>query len=132
MQAVRDRKGGMENGSKLGPDWVPVCSESDLVIGSGVCAKLQGEQVALFRPSADEEVLAIANYDPIGKANVLSRGIIGSLGERLVVASPLYKQHFDLHSGECLEQPELGLKTWRARLEGGTVWLQTEASGPQH
>jgi len=51
---------------------------------------------------------------------VLSRGIIGSIGERLVVASPLYKQHFCLKTGECLEQ-EVKVKTYPARIHEGQV-----------
>ena len=84
-------------------DWTNICSLEDLVPDTGVCALVEGKQVAIFRFGDDETVYAISNYDPFGKANVLSRGILGSIGERPVVASPLYKQHFDLTSGECLE-----------------------------
>ena len=59
-----------------------------------------------------EQVFAVSNFDPFGKANVLSRGIIGSIGEQLVVASPLYKQHFDLQTGACLEDDSVSLKTF--------------------
>ena len=34
-------------------------------------------------------VFAIDNVDPVSQAAVMSRGLIGSLGERVVVASPL-------------------------------------------
>ena len=55
---------------------------------------------------AAPRVFAIDNIDPNAGASVLSRGLVGSLGERIVVASPIYKQHFDLATGECLEAPE--------------------------
>jgi nitrite reductase (NADH) small subunit len=110
--------------------WVSVCNEDDLVTGSGVCALLeyQGkkEQVALFRESAGGPVYALANHDPLGDANVLSRGIIGSLGDRLVVASPLYKQHFCLQSGQCLEDESVTIKNWPARISGGKVQLAVQ------
>src|SRR5690606_33685728 len=98
----------------MSEEWISVCNEDDLVIGSGVCALLEAdgksEQVALFRETRDGPVYAISNYDPLGDANVLSRGIIGSLGNRLVVASPLYKQHFCLESGQCLEDENVSVK----------------------
>jgi nitrite reductase (NADH) small subunit len=71
-------------------------------------------------------VYALSNYDPIGAANVLSRGIIGSLGERLVVASPLYKQHFCLQTGQCLEDENVSVPIWPVRLHDGKVQLRTE------
>jgi nitrite reductase (NADH) small subunit len=54
---------------------------------------------------------------------VLSRGLLGNLGERIVVASPIYKHHFDLQTGECLEVPEHSVPTWPARIDGGKVWV---------
>src|SRR5690606_34794250 len=101
-----------------------VCAEADLVKDSGVCALVKGEQVALFRDTLDSAVYAIANYDPFGKANVLSRGIIGSLGGRVVVASPLYKQHFCLTTGQCLEDDKVRLRVWPVKLENGRVYLR--------
>ncbi len=56
--------------------------------------------------SAPTSFFAIDNVDPKSGASVLSRGLLGSLGDRVVVASPLYKNHFDLRTGECLEAPE--------------------------
>jgi nitrite reductase (NADH) small subunit len=109
--------------------WTSVCNEADLVVGSGVCALLESggraEQVALFRETRDGPVYAIGNYDPIGDANVLSRGIIGSIGARIVVASPLYKQHYCLESGQCLEDQAVRVKAWPARIDAGKVLLRT-------
>jgi nitrite reductase (NADH) small subunit len=108
--------------------WITVCSESDLVCGSGVCALVhtgtKAEQVALFRESANGPVYALSNYDPVGEANVLSRGIIGSLGDKLVVASPLYKQHYCLDDGQCIEDPAVKIPAWKARVIDGQVQIQ--------
>ncbi|MES3008245.1 MAG: nitrite reductase small subunit NirD [Pseudomonadota bacterium] len=108
--------------------WINLCKEDDLVPGSGVCALLEqaggAEQVALFQESPQGPVYALSNYDPLGDAYVLSRGIIGSVGERLVVASPLYKQHFCLQSGQCLEDDTVSVKAWPARIASGTVQIQ--------
>ena len=101
-----------------------LCQESDLIENSGVCALVNGEQVALFYlPQTEEKVFAISNWDPIGKANVLSRGIVGDLGGNIVVASPLYKQHFDLKTGSCLEDEEATVKTFGVTLNDGKVLL---------
>ncbi|MBS6363358.1 nitrite reductase (NAD(P)H) small subunit, partial [Burkholderia sp.] len=61
--------------------------------------------------------------DPASQAAVMSRGLIGNLGERIVVASPLYKHHFDLRTGECLEMPERSVSTYPSRVEDGFVWV---------
>lgn len=105
-------------------DWINICDETDLVAGTGLCALLGDDQVAVFKTRKDKAVYAIGNYDPIGKANVLSRGIVGSLGEELVVASPLYKQHFNLATGQCLEDSEVSVKSYPARIEGGKIQLK--------
>jgi nitrite reductase (NADH) small subunit len=69
------------------------------------------------------ELFAVSNFDPFGKANVISRGITGSVGDSLVVASPLYKQHFNLRTGECLEDNSKALKTYQIRVDAGQVQL---------
>lgn len=102
-------------------NWTSVCPLTDLTPDTGVCALVGGKQVAVFRYGAGETVYAISNYDPFGKANVLSRGIVGSIGERPVVASPLYKQHFDLSSGECLEDADKAIESFAVRIENGVV-----------
>ncbi|WP_373018048.1 nitrite reductase small subunit NirD [Thiomicrorhabdus sp.] len=101
-----------------------VCSLNELVANSGVAALVKGRQIALFY--LDDQVYALDNYDPAGKAYVLSRGMIGNLGEALVVASPLYKDHFNLQTGQCLEKPELSVEVFDAKIEDGDVWVSVE------
>ena len=107
-------------------DWVPICRLKDIVPNTGVCALVHGRQVAVFR-LADDRVFAIDALDPFSKANVLSRGIVGDLKGEVVVASPVYKQHFSLKSGQCLEDEAVKLGVHPVRLEGHTVWV---AAGP--
>jgi len=104
--------------------WTNVCPADDILPDTGVCALVAGRHVAVFRvKSADhsDRFFAIDNVDPKSGASVLSRGLVGSLGDRIVVASPLYKQHIDLQSGECIEQPELSVSAHAVRTEGGLV-----------
>jgi nitrite reductase (NADH) small subunit len=105
-------------------NWTVICRVDEIVPDTGVCALLNGRQVAVFRVGdAEPRVFAIDNYDPISQAAVLSRGLVGSIGERIVVASPIYKQHFDLQSGECLEAPVHSVASYPARIDGGQVWV---------
>ena len=104
--------------------WRALCNRRDLVANSGVVAWLDGEQGALFHlPETEtgEQVFAIANKDPKSGANVIGRGILGQLKGDLVIASPLYKQHFRLADGSCLEYPEQQLQVWPVRLNGDAV-----------
>jgi nitrite reductase (NADH) small subunit len=101
---------------------MPVCATRDIVPDTGVCALVEGRHVAVFRLGEDR-FYAIDNVDPRCGASVLARGLVGSLGERVVVASPIYKHHFDLQTGECLEAPENSVPTWPARIEAGKVWV---------
>ena len=85
-------------------------------------ALLEGQQVALFYlPESEQQVFAIGNCDPKSGANVIGRGIVGHLQGELVIASPLYKQHYRLRDGSCLEYPELNLPVWPVRLNGAVV-----------
>ena len=114
--------------------WRALCSRSDLVANSGVVAWHEGAQVALFHlpHSADgEQVFAIDNRDPKSGANVIGRGIVGQLKGELVIASPLYKQHFRLADGSCLEYPEQQLRVWPVRLNGDAVEIGLEDSAQQ-
>src|SRR5438132_14095780 len=83
--------------------WTDGCSVDDRVLDRGVCALVNGWQVALFRTAPDGELFALSNYDPFSGAYVLSRGIVGSKGDTVKVASPVYKQSFDLRTGQCLD-----------------------------
>jgi nitrite reductase (NADH) small subunit len=104
--------------------WTPVCPLDRIVPDTGVAALLNGRQVAVFRVGTeDPRLFAIDNYDPNSDAAVLSRGLIGSIGDRIVVASPIYKQHFDLQTGECMEAPHNSVASYPVRVEDGQVWV---------
>lgn len=101
--------------------WIDVCALEDLVPGRGACALVGPYQVALFRAPADGALYALSNYDPFSRAYVLSRGIVGSKGETPKLASPVYKQSFDLRTGTCLDDPSVVLMTFPVRAVDGRV-----------
>jgi|TARA_B110000116_G_C16764271_1_gene550000 nitrite reductase (NADH) small subunit len=106
--------------------WRTICAAADLVKDSGISALLANEagneeQIAIFHiPHSEEKIYAVGNYDPIGKANVLYRGIVGSIDDEPVVASPLYKQHFSLKTGQCLQE-EQSISVYPIRIENEQV-----------
>jgi len=102
------------------PLWLPVCGIADILPGTGVCALLGSKHIAVFRVG-DDQLFALDNVDPRSGASVLSRGLTGNLGDHLVVASPLYKNHFDLRTGECLESPEHSVRTYPVQVRDGLV-----------
>jgi nitrite reductase (NADH) small subunit len=99
---------------------VRICALEDIVPNAGVAALLDGEQVAIFRLD-DDSVYVIGNHDPFSGANVLSRGIVGDVKGELVVASPVFKQHFSLLSGRCLEDASVSVPVYRALVEKADV-----------
>ncbi|WP_353979613.1 nitrite reductase (NAD(P)H) small subunit family protein [Salinicola endophyticus] len=131
------------------PHCARLCTRADLVAHSGVVAWHAGHQIAIFylpaRPDAADSrsrqpedtadrsrqpedaagdcLYAVDNRDPFSGANVIGRGIIGELQGERVIASPLYKQHFRLRDGVCLEDPEQRLQTWPVALRGDDVVL---------
>ena len=101
--------------------WTAVCAATDILPDTGVCALVDGVHVAIFSVGREQALYAIDNVDPKAGASVLARGLVGNLGERIVVASPLYKNHFDLSTGECLEAPEQSVRAHAVRVQDGRV-----------
>ena len=104
-------------------NWNFICTLDDIIPYSGVAALVDGKQIAVFR--VGDEVFALDNFDPESGANVLSRGLVGDLKGELVVASPIYKHHYNLTSGKCLEAPESSIQAYPAKIEDSRVWVRT-------
>ena len=101
--------------------WQTVCHIDDLVYGSGIAALINGKQVALFYIPENDAVYAIDNHCPFSDANVIARGIVGDLKGKVVVASPLYKQHFCLQTGVCLEDETVKLSVFETKREDNKI-----------
>jgi nitrite reductase (NADH) small subunit len=100
--------------------YTPICTMSRLTADRGVAALVEGTPIALFLLGTGE-LAAIDNIDPISGANVLSRGIVGDVFGTPTVASPLYKQRFDLRTGQCLDADGVAVNVHDARVCDGTV-----------
>lgn len=118
--------------------WQKICTKADLVAFSGVAAWFETAsgpaQVAIFYlpvdpnatmlPGRATELYALDHFDPFSKVNVIARGIVGDIKGAAVVASPIYKQHFRLTDGQCLEDENVALRTWPIAFKGDAVWIE--------
>jgi nitrite reductase (NADH) small subunit len=99
--------------------YVDVCALEEIVPETGVCALVKGRQIAVVR--AGDEVFAVDNFDPFARAFVISRGIVGDHRGAPKIASPIYKQSFDLRTGQCIDDPGVRLTVYAARVRDGRV-----------
>lgn len=109
--------------------WTPVCRLDQIEVEGGVTALVDGEAVAVFR-TYDDEVLAIANYDPFSRASVLARGIVGTRGDIPFVASPMHKQAFDLRTGQCLDDAAVRVPSYEVEVSEGMVLVGRRRESP--
>ena len=107
--------------------WVRVCAVSDLELERGRAALIDGEQVALFLVHGGG-IHAVQQRDPYSGAYVMARGIVGTRDGAPTVASPMFKQVFDLRTGVCLETQGKDPKTltvWPVTVdEAGDVFIR--------
>ena len=100
--------------------WEDVCAIDDVLPGTGAAALVGGEQIAIVRTRGDA-LYAISNFDPFSKAFVLARGIVGDRAGVPKIASPIYKQSFDLQTGQCLDDEGVRLPVYAARVVAGRI-----------
>ncbi len=104
--------------------WIDVCHFDDLQTDSGICALIDNKQIAIFYMPKDNAIYAVDNYDPFSQANVLSRGLIGDINGAPMVCSPLHKQHYNLLTGQCLEDKDVQLEAYAIRIEKQRVEIR--------
>ncbi|WP_336367679.1 nitrite reductase small subunit NirD [Marinobacter sp. C2H3] len=110
---------------KAKTNWQPVCTVADLVPDSGIAVWTEDGPVAVFYlPHRLPALFAISHSDPFSGANVLARGITGDIQGEPVVASPLYKQHFSLRTGRCLEDDTVSVRVYPVLLDGDRIRLE--------
>ena len=109
--------------------WQRICAQAEIPANAGSAALVGGLQIAIF--NINGELYAIDNHDPISKTNSLSRGIVGCINGELCVTSPLYKQHYSLLSGQCLEQDNVSVKCYPLRCVDGNIEIDGKVVGQQ-
>ncbi|ORU93798.1 MAG: nitrite reductase small subunit [Cycloclasticus sp. symbiont of Bathymodiolus heckerae] len=113
----------MQTAQQQDMTWHDICALNDIPKNSGVAALVGDQQIALFSIGKEAQVFAIGNYDPFSNANVLARGIVGSIGDTIVVASPIYKQHFELATGQCVEDETVSVESYAIRIDNNRVFI---------
>jgi nitrite reductase (NADH) small subunit len=108
------------------PVWIPICALDDILPETGVCAFIGNRQIALVRVGQGASVFAVDNFDPFSKAFVVSRGIVGDQDGVPKISSPIFKQSFNLITGQCLDDPLVALPTYPVRVQNGHVELLAE------
>ena len=108
--------------------WLPVCAIDDLEPERGRAALIGSTQIALFLLHSGR-IHAVSHRDPYSGAHVMARGIVGTRADAPTVASPMYKQVFDLRTGACLDaqgKEEKSLQTWPTAVRNGEVLVRWE------
>jgi len=105
--------------------WLDVCALDDILPDTGVAALVGGRQIALVRVGEGAgdgaEIYALDNFDPFSHAFVIARGIVGDRQGVPKIASPVFKQSFDLRTGQCLDDPSVRLTSYPVRVAEGRV-----------
>jgi nitrite reductase (NADH) small subunit len=107
--------------------WVDVCALEDILPDTGVAALVGGRQIAIVRVGKGvgdgAEVYALDNFDPFSHAFVIARGIVGDRAGIPKIASPIFKQSFDLGTGQCLDDPAVRLASYPVRVAEGRIMV---------
>ncbi|MDO5619093.1 nitrite reductase small subunit NirD [Kocuria sp.] len=103
---------------------VEICSLSDLEPDWGEVALIGEHQVAVFR-MPDDTVYACDHADPNSGALVMARGIVGETVDGVpTVASPLYKEVYDLRTGACRSGAAFTLPVHTVTVDNGRVLVE--------
>ena len=110
--------------------WIDLCALDDILPDTGVAALVDGRQIALVRVGDGDEVYALDNFDPFSHAFVIARGIVGDRQGIPKIASPIFKQSFDLRTGHCLDDPAVRLASYPVRVVEGRVLVARPGEVP--
>jgi nitrite reductase (NADH) small subunit len=100
-----------------------------LETGQAVSALVGGRHVAVFCVAITDDpfgspaqLFAIDQRDPVDRSDVLARGTVCcDRRGRCWVTSPSGNRRYDLHTGDCLDQPGCRVGVWRVRTRRGMV-----------
>ncbi|MBR9727185.1 nitrite reductase small subunit NirD [Shewanella intestini] len=107
-------------------NWVKICEASVLPQGSGIAAWVNETAVAIF-DLGNDGLYAVGNVDPATGVSVLARGLVCDIEGKLCVASPLYKHHYQLEDGVCIEDSNLSAMSFEIKKQHGQVLVKAIA-----
>jgi nitrite reductase (NADH) small subunit len=94
-----------------------VASLTDLASDKPLGVTLDGKKIALFR--VGDEVFATSGVCPHARGPI----DCGTVANKAVTC-PWHGWSFDLHSGQCTEDPDLKLATYPVRIEGDDILVE--------
>jgi nitrite reductase (NADH) small subunit len=128
MSATEQILGSVADLTDVDPNgWTAICAVDRLTPDRGVAALVDGHAVAVFL-LADGSMHAIDNIDPISGASILSRGLVGEVDGAPTVASPMFKQRFDLASGRCIDAIDVAVRIHDVGLLDDAVHVRLQGS----
>lgn len=111
-------------------NWVEICPLTEITPGTAVAALVNGLQLAIVRTLDGDQLYAVGNFDPFSKAYVMARGIVGDRDGVPKIASPMYKQAFDLRNGRNFDDPSISIGAYPVRVVNGLVEVRTDEGEP--
>ncbi len=108
---------------RVGVTWFRAAPVSYFPPNGGACVRYHGMQIAVFHFARRNEWFASQNLCPHKRQMVLSRGILGSVGDEPKVACPFHKRSFSLQTGECLNAAEKTIRVFPVKVEEGWVYV---------
>lgn len=108
----------------MSENWVRVCTENDLELNWGEVALIDSHQYAVVKTK--HGIYAFDHQDPNSGSLVMARGIIGEKDSHSTVASPLYKEVYDLSTGTCVSGAEYSLPVYPVQVRDGDVYLNVD------
>ncbi|MBM7050424.1 MULTISPECIES: nitrite reductase small subunit NirD [unclassified Rothia (in: high G+C Gram-positive bacteria)] len=103
-----------------------ICSLNDLEENWGEVALIGDHQYAIFR-THDDRVYVTDHQDPNSGSLVIARGIVGEKDGKRTVTSPLYKEIYDLETGECLSGADYVLPVYEVENKDGEIFVLLDA-----
>lgn len=111
-------------------NWHVICKETELDPNLAEAALFGTEQVAVVK-AWDGNIYVTSNVDPRTQQGVMSRGIVGDREVNGIrhptLASPIYKEVYDLASGECYSNPDYSLPVYASRVVEGVIEVDLDS-----
>lgn len=103
--------------------WFKAGKTADFQSNRGGCIKYKDKQIAIINFERRKEWYACQNACPHKMEMVLSRGMLGSMGDIPKIACPLHKRTFSLLDGANLNGDDLKIATYPVKIVDDEVFV---------